>query len=128
MFACVKYEAIGWCAPCHCGSLLAQMLATKFMRNQRKPWCARVVGFFPSGKPKYEFLRGKVDYRNSNSVMSRGVELIFYPQSGSIYHAHYFSSWRSSCDDWFWVSDAGDIIQLAEADALAKAKGLLNVG
>ena len=121
MFTCVSYEAIGWCAP---GSRcdLAQAFATRLTRNIRKPWCAKIAGFMPSGKPRYEFLRGKVDYRNSNGQMTRGVELVFYPQSGGIYHAHYFTSWRSCRDDWFRVSDEGDIIPLCEADALQLAK------
>lgn len=125
MLSCVRYEAIGWGAP---GGRydIAQAFADAFTRNIRKPWCARVVGFFPSGKPRYEFLRGIIDYRNSNSRMTRGVEMVFYPESGGIYHGHYFTSWKSSRDVWFRVSDDGDVIEMPEAAALINAREALN--
>ena len=101
---------------------MAQAFADKWTRELRRPRCERVVGILSDGKPKFEALFGRVDYRHSNSTMSRGVELVFYPESGGVYHAHYSVSWRRRCDVWFSVSDDGEIIYMSEAEALALAR------
>lgn len=115
MFGVLTLECIGWRTGV--GRGFAAALADDFNRKVRRPWCARIVGLYSTGSFCYDFLRGQIDYRNSNGAGSRGVTMTFYPEAGGVYKAHYFTSWRSSADRFFRVADDGAIVDMTEEEA-----------
>ena len=93
MFAVIDLEWIGHDQP------------IREVRGLRRPWVAELT---PEGR---RFLRPHhTDYRDANSVGSRGVYLLFHLESGRVYEIKHYTSWRSFSRRTVRVTDDGDIV------------------
>ena len=88
------------------------------------PWVAEIVG----GDPRYKylrlFLRPNVNYRDANSVGSRGVYNWYMLEYGKCYQVHERTSWRSSDRYFCTVDKFGDVTRLDEGEVRAWLKSL----
>lgn len=62
----------------------------------RPPWVAEIVGLRWDGRLERRFLRPNRDYRNANSLGSRGVYFYYLLDEGPIYEVFARTSWKSS--------------------------------
>jgi hypothetical protein len=83
----------------------------------RNPWVAEIVGRFPSGKLERTFLNCNKDYKNANSVGSRGVTLWFTLEENKMYEVHGYASWKRSYNYFCAVTTNGKIHRLTPREA-----------
>ena len=101
MFAVIDLEWIGHDAP------------LRDLRNQRRHWVAELT---LEGR---RFLRPHhTDYRDANSVGSRGVFLLFHLESGRTYEVKRWTSWRSFTRRVVQVTKEGDLVWMDGAPRL----------
>jgi hypothetical protein len=81
------------------------------IRMPRRYWVAEITGKHPVFKFERTFLKGKTDYKTSNSMSSRGVFLNYILESGHIYEASHPTSWKSTSRYFATVSNTGEIIR-----------------
>lgn len=79
-------------------------------------WVARITGKCPRYKWKREFIRGKKDYSQTNSVGSRGVYIWYFLESGNVYEVNAPVSWKNNDRYFCRVTEAGDITRITESD------------
>lgn len=110
MKALLKLEAIGysaWKKSCS----LPEILSTG---QKKRCWVARITGYDPKYGYKREFVRGQVEYAESNSVGSRGVFIYYFLDPG-VYQVNAPVSWRND-ERYFILSEHGKIKKISEAD------------
>jgi len=79
-------------------------------------WVAKICGFDNKFGYAREFIRGKTDYRNTNSKGSRGVYIYFILDSGYVYEIFQPITWIKS-KRWFGlVSENGDVVEINKED------------
>lgn len=88
-------------------------LVRRFTGVPGRPWVAEIVGLNDQFGFERRFLRGKKDYRNANSVGSRGVYLCFVLELGRLYEVYGLSSWRSSFH-YFCMPTVSGAVKLSE--------------
>lgn len=77
-----------------------------------RPWVAE-VGF---GRVGYNFLRGRIDYSQANSVGSRGVYVWYTLHEGQIYRVQDLVSWKRTERYYCAVRD-GQIVRFTDEEA-----------
>lgn len=96
MRANIKIEAIGY----------GNRQVESMFRFPPRYWVAEMVY-----SDKRVFLKGKIDYSESNSKSTRGVYVNYIIESGKVYDVKSPTSWRS-CDRYFaTVNDDGTILR-----------------
>jgi hypothetical protein len=88
-------------------------------------WCARITGTDQRYGLDREFIRGRRDYRDANSVGSRGVFMWFVIETGYYYEVKRRVSWRYSERFFCKVTESGDIVEVekGEVEAWAQSAG-----
>jgi hypothetical protein len=81
------------------------------------PWVAEITGDHPRFGLQREFLRFDKDFEEANSQGSRGVHAVYILESGHAYEVFKRTSWKGSLRYFVTVSEAGEIIELADAAA-----------
>jgi len=97
-------------------SMVPDLGTMTFGTIPKRYWVAEITGPDPKYRWKRVFLRGKKDYRESNSVGSRGVYVWYVLESGHVYEVNEPVSWKNNDRYFCRVNDAGDIEPLDEAD------------
>lgn len=77
-------------------------------------WVARIVGRDQKYCYEREFLSGKTDYRNANSIGSRGVFIYYLLESGQLYEVRHPVTWNRYRRYFCTVSDDGEIIEVSK--------------
>jgi hypothetical protein len=72
-------------------------------------WVAKIMGHHDVFIYKREFLRGKKDYRKSNSKGSRGVFIWYILESGFVYEVKAPLSWKNTERYYCIVTEEGEI-------------------
>ena len=92
----------------------------------RKPWVAKITGFDFKYGYKREFINGKIQRLRSNAAGSRGIEIWFLLESGFVYQARHFTSWKSEEKFFCKVTEDGDIEKISqeEVDEWLRKKAL----
>jgi hypothetical protein len=80
-----------------------------------RQWVAEVVGFDMWSGFKREFLKGKKDYLNANSVGSRGVYVYYILEPHKVYDVKQPMTWSTDNRYYCEVVD-GEIIRLSESE------------
>ena len=83
----------------------------------RSSWVAEIAGPDETYGLRREFLRPKLDYSRANAQGSRGIFAEYILESGHIYEVLSRVSWSRNERYFCTVSDAGDVVELSEADA-----------
>lgn len=123
MLAMLRLEAIGDAENAGCRGLSAFLgVVDERMRRAmrppiRVPWVARITGRDPKYGLARDFLRGRKDYADSNSIGSRGVYLYFTLADG-VYEVRELKSWRRE-RRYFCRASGGELNELSreEVDA-----------
>lgn len=79
------------------------------------PWVAEIIGTDDRFGLQREFLPFNKDFEEANSQGSRGVYAVYILESGRAYEVFERTSWRGSRRYFATVSEAGEIIELADA-------------
>jgi hypothetical protein len=77
---------------------------------------AEIIGFHPKFKYDRKFLPCKKDYRDSNSIGSRGLYAFYILESGKIYDILEPYSWKNSHRYFCTVNELGEIIILIKEE------------
>lgn len=85
--------------------------------RSRQPWVAEITGADPKYGLKRTFLNGNWQRKRSNSTGSRGVEIWFNLESGTLYEVKSPISWRSIDRYFCVVTESGHISKLTALDA-----------
>lgn len=96
------------------GSSVAAELTGKL--PSRKPWVAKIAGTDLKFCYTREFIRGKIQRLKSNGTGSRGIEIWFLLESGFIYQARHFTSWKSEEKFFCKVTEDGDIERISKEE------------
>lgn len=96
------------------GSFVAEALTGKL--PSRKPWVAKITGFDFKYGYKREFINGKIQRLRSNAAGSRGIEIWFLLESGFVYQARHFTSWKSEEKFFCKVTEDGDIEKISQEE------------
>lgn len=80
-----------------------------------RPWIAHIVGADLQYGLSRRFLEASTDYKDANSVGSRGVYLWFVLETGNLYEVKERISWGKSSRYFCAVTERGDI-QILEDD------------
>jgi len=67
--------------------------AIRFGTKRHVPWIAKIIGVRPDGFLRREFVEGQRDYRDANSVGSRGI-YIYYALQPGIYEINSPETWK----------------------------------
>lgn len=81
----------------------------------RKPWVAEICGIGGKFWLERRFVKPIVQRQRGSSTGNRGTEYWFTCESGRIYQAQHYISWRSKERFFFMVTDGGDIEKLEDA-------------
>jgi len=84
-------------------------------RSLRNTWVAEILGPGDHYKWERDFLKGKKDYTNANSIGSRGVMVYYHLKDGPVYEVHSWVSW-SSVDRYFCRIESGEIVRMTEEE------------
>lgn len=79
----------------------------------KQPWVARITGLDARYGLRREFVRGKKDYRDGNSVGSRGVRWYYLLEPG-VYEVNAPVAWQR-VDRYFVASHRGEIVRIDRA-------------
>jgi len=85
-------------------------------------WAAEITGLDPRYKFARRFLLCKKDYRQANSVGTRGVYAYYELDEGKVYEVSSPRSWNRTDRYFCRVGLDGDIITMAEGEVLAWLK------
>jgi hypothetical protein len=77
-------------------------------------WVAMITGYDKKYGYSRQFLRGKKDYKKSNSVGSRGIYLFYLLDSGYIYEVSQPITWQKTRRYYCTVIDDGEIIEIGK--------------
>jgi len=101
------------------------VIATAFNPPPNRPWVARITGLDEKYGLKREFESGRMDYREANSVGSRGVYINYMLDDAYIYDVSERVS-RRSRDRRFCRFEMGREIRMTKEDVTEwlKSKGL----
>lgn len=69
-------------------------IASLFRMPSQGPWVAELVGLSPQYGFERQFLPSKKDYRESNSIGSRGVYRYFELRPGPMYEVSHKVAWK----------------------------------
>ena len=124
MLAQLKIEAIGDSTDAQIkayhktvSTMLGRNFADAFIgKSAPSYWVARITGTDIRYGYQREFLHGKKDYTNANSIGSRGVEVSYLLESGNIYEVKKHVSWKRSVRYFCTVDDNGDIIDMSKEE------------
>lgn len=80
-------------------------------------YVAEITGTDPKWKYQREFVKAKYDYKNSNSIGSRGVYAWYIIESGKIYEVKSQTSWKSFDKYYCTVNPvSGDIEKIGKEE------------
>lgn len=85
-------------------------------RDKSRPWVARLIGLDVQHGFAREFLRGQIDYSQSNSVGSRGIYLYFALKDG-VYEVNERTSW-TKVRRYFILVDGAEYVEVAKEEVL----------
>lgn len=85
--------------------------------NFREPWVAKICGLNSQYGFSREFVRGEIDYSESNGCGSRGVLLRFIVEEEYLYEVYRCTSWRSS-DRFFCFWRDGELHKMSKNEVL----------
>jgi len=85
-----------------------------FGKSKRNYWVAKITGYDSKYHYEREFLKGRKDYRKTNSKGSRGIYLWYTLESGYLYEVSSPSSWKRRERYFCIVTDKGEIKQVDE--------------
>lgn len=114
MKAAFSAEAIGLTTSDEITAFVFAM--TREFHQMNRPWVAEITGVSLKYRYARTFLRGKADYKGSNSKGTRGVWMWWTLESGHIYEAKYRTSWNRWEHRFLTVTDDGDIKDLTEEE------------
>lgn len=80
----------------------------------RKPWVAEITGLCEKYGYERKFVKYKTQYVRGSGNCNRGVEMWFILESGKIYQAQCFSSWKKRERSFLTVNDDGDVKEVTE--------------
>jgi hypothetical protein len=86
-------------------------------RDKSRPWIARLIGLDETYGFKREFVRGQIDYSQSNQIGSRGV-YIYYPLKEGLYEVNERETW-TRVRRYFIRVQGMTITEIAREEALA---------
>lgn len=110
--------AIGQCA------VIKTYLGIDLLEGMRgvRDFVAEITDFDIRYRYKRTFLRGKVDYAQSNLRGTRGVFVNYTLESGKIYHVSDPRSWRRTDKYYVTVTNEGEIVKITEEEVSACLK------
>lgn len=85
--------------------------------TRSRPWVARIVGIDERFGLAREFVRGQKDYRDANSVGSRGVYYYYLLEPG-VYEVCSPESWQRT-ERYFVASHRGEIVRIERGEVEA---------
>ena len=88
--------------------------------EQRRPWVANIVGFSEQFGYERQFLRPTTQRQRASSTGNRGVELWFVCETGNLYQAQHYTSWKSKDQFFFIVTDHGSLQRVDETWARSR--------
>lgn len=85
---------------------------------KRRPWVAEIVGVHSRWGFERRFLRAKIDYRNANSVGTRGIMQHYLLDEGKVYEVSAMLAWQNSERYLARVVD-GSLVRISKQEAVA---------
>jgi len=84
-----------------CDAVIPGLGAFVIGKSSTRGWVALIRG--PGGKFRLDrqFLKPKIDYKNSNGAGTRGVQKCYLLESGNVYEVSDPKSWK--CDEKYFV-------------------------